>query len=204
MPNSATRTQTRARVQRGTNRRGRTDGPRSGSGRPSGVPAHVDNAPKPDGDQAVKAAALETQENEEVDENSVCWICAEPVKYYSVSQCNHRTCHVCALRLRALYKRMDCTFCKEPQPSVIFTTSADKPFSSYAPIDIPHKDSKLNIFFETQEMMEETLILLRYNCPESTCEFTATGWNDLKLHARGVHGKLMCDLCIRNKKSIRA
>jgi E3 ubiquitin-protein ligase ZNF598 len=42
----------------------------------------------------------------------VCWICAEPVKYYSVSACNHRTCHVCALRLRALYKKMDCTFCK--------------------------------------------------------------------------------------------
>jgi hypothetical protein len=43
---------------------------------------------------------------------AICWICAEPVKYYSVSGCNHRTCHVCALRLRALYKRMDCTFCK--------------------------------------------------------------------------------------------
>jgi hypothetical protein len=42
----------------------------------------------------------------------VCWICAEPVKYYSVSECNHRTCHVCALRLRALYKKTQCTFCK--------------------------------------------------------------------------------------------
>lgn len=42
----------------------------------------------------------------------ICWICAEPVKYYAVSECNHRTCHVCALRLRALYKKMDCTFCK--------------------------------------------------------------------------------------------
>lgn len=42
----------------------------------------------------------------------VCWICAEPVKYYSLSECNHRTCHVCAIRLRALYKKTDCTFCK--------------------------------------------------------------------------------------------
>jgi len=46
------------------------------------------------------------------DESEVCWICAEPVKYYSVSDCDHRTCHVCALRLRALYKNTDCTFCK--------------------------------------------------------------------------------------------
>jgi hypothetical protein len=46
----------------------------------------------------------------------VCWICAEPVKYYSVSECNHRTCHVCALRLRALYKKTQCTFCKVRGP----------------------------------------------------------------------------------------
>jgi hypothetical protein len=45
--------------------------------------------------------------------DDVCWICAEPVKYYALSECNHRTCHVCALRLRALYKKMECTFCKE-------------------------------------------------------------------------------------------
>lgn len=46
------------------------------------------------------------------EDDDVCWICAELVKYWSVSECNHRTCHVCALRLRALYKKTDCTFCK--------------------------------------------------------------------------------------------
>ncbi|KAG2052778.1 hypothetical protein BDR06DRAFT_982964 [Suillus hirtellus] len=126
----------------------------------------------------------------------VCWICAEPVKYYSVSACNHRTCHVCALRLRALYKKLDCTFCK----GVIFTTSPDALFSSYTPDMIPHKDSKLLIYFESTDMMEETLILLRFNCPDSQCDYTATGWGDLKLHVRGTHGKMMCDLCIRFKK----
>jgi hypothetical protein len=39
--------------------------------------------------------------------------------------------------------------------------------------------------------MEESLDLLRFNCPDSSCEYVATGWNDLKLHARGAHGKLM-------------
>lgn len=60
------------------------------------------------GEAEVKAAA----KAEDVDESRICWICAEPVKYFSVSECNHRTCHVCALRLRALYKKLDCTFCK--------------------------------------------------------------------------------------------
>ncbi|PFH48349.1 hypothetical protein AMATHDRAFT_196723 [Amanita thiersii Skay4041] len=130
----------------------------------------------------------------------VCFICAEPIKYYSLSACNHRTCHVCALRLRALYKKTDCTFCKEPQPTVVFTTSVDKPYAEYDLKDIPHRDLKLNIHFETQDMMEETLILLRFNCPDQDCEYTGKGWGDLRLHTRAVHGRLMCDLCIRNKK----
>jgi hypothetical protein len=56
---------------------------------------------------STSAAPLDATE-----EIPICFICAEPVKFWSLSKCNHRTCHVCALRLRALYKRMDCTFCK--------------------------------------------------------------------------------------------
>lgn len=62
--------------------------------------------------QAVTDEATHSAVGQSTEDGAVCWICAEPVKFYSVSQCNHRTCHVCALRLRALYKRMDCTFCK--------------------------------------------------------------------------------------------
>lgn len=58
------------------------------------------------------AAVTPTEGTEQqTDEADVCFICAEQVKYYSVSECNHRTCHVCALRLRALYKKKECTFC---------------------------------------------------------------------------------------------
>ncbi|KAI0807653.1 hypothetical protein C8Q74DRAFT_79098 [Fomes fomentarius] len=148
----------------------------------------------------VKDSAAADADAGTVDDGTVCWICAEPVKYWSVSECNHRTCHVCALRLRALYKKLECTFCKEPQPSVIFTTSADDLWASYTPDRVPYKDAKLAISFETQEMMEDTLILLRFNCPDPQCSFIGNGWSDLKLHTRATHGKLMCDLCIRLKK----
>jgi len=36
----------------------------------------------------------------------------EPVKYHSVAECNRRTRYVCALRLRAQYKRQEHVFCK--------------------------------------------------------------------------------------------
>jgi hypothetical protein len=39
--------------------------------------------------------------------------------------------------------------------------------------------------------MEETFILLRFNCPDPTCDYTATGWSDLKLHVRAIHSKFM-------------
>lgn len=74
---------------------------------------------------------------------------------------------------------------------MIFTKSPDAQWSSYTPDMIPYKDSKLSISFETQEMMEETLILLRFNCPDSECDYIGTGWSDLKLHARAVHAKLI-------------
>lgn len=74
---------------------------------------------------------------------------------------------------------------------VIFTASPDAEFSTYKPEDIPYKDAKLSIYFETQEMMEETLILLKFNCPDASCDYIGNGWGDLKLHTRAVHGKLM-------------
>ena len=56
---------------------------------------------------------------------------------------------------------------------------------------IPYKDAKLAVFFETQDMMEETLILLRFNCADAECDYTAPGWGDLKLHTRAAHGKML-------------
>ena len=84
---------------------------------------------------------------------------------------------------------------------MIFTTSPDAPWASYTPDKIPYKDAKLSISFETQEMMEETLILLRFNCPDPQCDFIGNGWSDLKLHTRATHGKLMW--LVSDRKSTR-
>lgn len=45
-------------------------------------------------------------------EAEVCFICASPVVYHSIAPCNHQTCHICALRLRALYKTRACAHCR--------------------------------------------------------------------------------------------
>ena len=53
----------------------------------------------------------ESAEDEDV-EADVCFICASPVVHNSIAPCNHRTCHICALRLRALYKTRACAHCR--------------------------------------------------------------------------------------------
>ena len=62
---------------------------------------------------AAQGEAASTQRNGEVDGDvDVCFICASPVVHNAIAPCNHRTCHICALRLRALYKTRACAHCR--------------------------------------------------------------------------------------------
>ncbi|KAG9319080.1 hypothetical protein KVV02_003763, partial [Mortierella alpina] len=62
-------------------------------------------------------------------------------------------------------------------------------------------DRKLNVYFEDQEMYEDTMVLLRFNCPDPTCEVACPdGWNQLKSHVKKTHKLTLCDLCVRHKK----
>ncbi|UZJ57218.1 hypothetical protein CBS101457_006538 [Exobasidium rhododendri] len=152
----------------------------------SGVPTISDSAALSDDVDAAEAEQ--------------CFICAEPVQLYSISPCNHRTCHVCAVRLRALYKKRECTFCKVTSDVLIFSTDGQKDFLSFSSEDIPLKDDKLNIYFENAINREDTLILLRFNCPDPTCDYVASGWPDLRVHAKSEHDRFLCELCVKHSK----
>ncbi|GEM11881.1 zinc finger protein [Rhodotorula toruloides] len=133
---------------------------------------------------AMAKAAEEAGETEQ--DGTLCFICAEPVQYWAVGPCNHRTCHTCSIRLRALYKKKECTFCK------------------------------LGILFESRAQLDDTLSLLRFNCPykpnhsdpvsaapdspAEACPHILSGWSDLKRHVRSSHHCTLCDLCCSNKK----
>lgn len=39
--------------------------------------------------------------------------------------------------------------------------------------------------------MEATLTLLRFNCPSENCRYVANEWDELQLHVRGVHKRLL-------------
>lgn len=62
-----------------------------------------------------KTEALDGQAD---DNAETCFICANPITHFSVAPCNHTTCHICSLRLRALYKSKDCPHCRVRSASV--------------------------------------------------------------------------------------
>ena len=137
---------------------------------------------------------------DEVVEAEVCFICASPVVHNSVAPCNHRTCHICALRLRALYKTRACAHCRTEAKFVIFTDDATKRYEDFTTADFQQVDDVLGIQYERKDIYDDTLLLLRYNCPDDGCDIACWGWPDLHRHVRSVHHKVLCDLCTRNKK----
>ncbi|KAI9199743.1 uncharacterized protein BJ171DRAFT_201996 [Polychytrium aggregatum] len=134
-------------------------------------------------------------------EEELCIICADPISWYAVGECNHRVCHMCSLRLRALYKINSCSYCKSELKDVVFTKDREAPFSSFNLARLPHHDKRTAIYFDSDESYEEAMILLRFNCPDPDCEVACPGgWAELKNHVKHVHKMKMCDLCTRHKK----
>ncbi|KAK0391586.1 hypothetical protein NLU13_1086 [Sarocladium strictum] len=146
------------------------------------------------------AAEAAKDDDTETDDGNVCFICANPVAHRSIAPCNHSTCHICGLRMRALYKTKDCAHCRTPAPFVIFTDDVQKRFEDYSDKDITTADNNIGIKYTNEDIVGDTVLLLRYNCPEPSCDFAGLGWPDLHRHVRTAHRKRMCDLCTRNKK----
>lgn len=62
--------------------------------------------------EELKSKKSKEEEEKEDEEEDICFICTEPIDYYAVAPCDHRTCHMCTLRLRALYQTKNCAYCK--------------------------------------------------------------------------------------------
>lgn len=102
--------------------------------------------------------------------------------------------------MRALYKNKGCPHCRTAAPFVIFTDDRTKLFEGYTDADITSADDNIGIRYTNEDIVGDTVLLLRYNCPDMSCDSAGLGWPDLHRHVRAVHHKRMCDLCTRNKK----
>lgn len=140
---------------------------------------------------AAPTVGAPTPAEEDAEEGEVCFICASPVRHTAVAPCNHRTCHICSLRLRALYKVKTCAHCRTESDHVVFTDDAVKQYEAFVAEDFYKADDNLGIRFENVETYDDTRLLLQYNCPEGECDVACLGWPDLHRHVKTAHGKVM-------------
>ncbi|OQE00509.1 hypothetical protein PENVUL_c050G01304 [Penicillium vulpinum] len=83
---------------------------------------------------------------------------------------------------------------------VIFTDDPVRRYEEFDKKDFARTDENLGIEYGSDEIFEDTVLLLRYNCPDEDCDVACLGWPDLHRHVKSKHSKVMCDLCTRNKK----
>ncbi|KAK3384936.1 hypothetical protein B0H63DRAFT_543017 [Podospora didyma] len=193
----ANRARGRGDASRGASGRGRGRGGRGG-GQHQGEDGSAPQQTKP---TAFKTSneAQDGAANDD-DDADVCFICANTIIHHSVSPCNHVTCHICALRMRALYKDKTCPHCRTAAPFVIFTDDGTKRFEEYTDTDIANQHDNIGVKYTSDEIAYDTALLLQYNCPDEDCDFAGLGWPDLHRHVRAAHHKKLCDLCTRHKK----
>lgn len=113
--NQTGRVETQHRSNDGSSRgsRGRGRGGRGGGGRDK--QANASRGAEASGKTTAEGESRSKQvpaATDDADDGEICFICASNVEHTSVSPCNHRTCHICALRLRALYKNKACAHCR--------------------------------------------------------------------------------------------
>ncbi|KAI8610118.1 hypothetical protein BC830DRAFT_1172959, partial [Chytriomyces sp. MP71] len=104
---------------------------------------------------ALRAAELANSSTRSHENEQHCFICTDPISWYAVGECNHRVCHLCSLRLRALLKDNNCSMCKTTLSDVIFTGESSKLFSDFQLNRMAKVDRKLSIHFDTVEAFDD-------------------------------------------------
>ncbi|KAH3671459.1 hypothetical protein WICMUC_004591 [Wickerhamomyces mucosus] len=138
------------------------------------------------------------------DENiDLCDICAEPIHISAISQCNHKTCHKCTLRQRALYEKKNCLICRTENATVIFTEESSKEFQDFKPSSfISKRDKKYGLEFTSEHGFEQTVGLLIYKCRE--CSYIANDYKEFNEHVKSSHDEQICIICASHKKEFPA
>lgn len=87
---------------------------------------------------------------------------------------------------------LTCVFSGQTESSyVIFTDDPAKRYEDFTDADFSQKDDNLGIKYENNDIFEDTVLLLRYNCPDRSCDVACLGWPDLHRHVKSKHGKVM-------------
>jgi hypothetical protein len=77
---------------------------------------------------------------------------------------------------------------------VVLTRTVGKTFedytNSFALRDMPY-DKKLRVCFDGADVYGTAMTLLRFNCPDRTCDVFCRNWGELKAHVQKAHKRML-------------
>jgi len=74
---------------------------------------------------------------------------------------------------------------------VVFAPDEEKKYDEYDDSSIVKTDASLGIKYATAAIRDDTVLLLRYNCPEPSCDVTCLSWRNLHGHVKGAHDRML-------------
>ncbi|CAI5760677.1 unnamed protein product [Candida verbasci] len=138
------------------------------------------------------------QDNFNHEGSEECVICAEQLIYAALTNCNHKTCHKCTFRQRALYEKDICLICRSENESIIITNELNKEYDFFKASGTVTFNEKYKIGFTQDYILNDTLALLDNKC--IICSETFPNFKALQDHVKEAHGKYFCLICFKNKK----
>lgn len=160
-----------------------------------------------DGSQQNKTHIVSTNDtrsklHEEGKDEESCIICTDTIIYAALSPCNHKTCHKCTFRQRALYNKRSCLVCRTENDHLIFTPEVKENYSSFKEEDIREKNDKYGILFTSEIVAKRTLQLLKFTCPFGDVgDLDYGSYEKLNEHLKISHNRTICMICTEHKKA---
>uniref|UniRef100_A0A7S3A5E2 RING-type E3 ubiquitin transferase n=1 Tax=Rhodosorus marinus TaxID=101924 RepID=A0A7S3A5E2_9RHOD len=130
------------------------------------------------------------------DQGPTCGVCTEVIVNYGVGSCGHFVCGDCAHRLRFMYRKKECPFCKTFLEELVVSESPDNDLEA-AKKGRFHYDDELQMWFQSETVMKHYRQLRKPQCPSCGSRFKTV--EALKQHVRSLHKKALCDTCVENR-----
>lgn len=157
-----------------------------------------------DSDGATDTVAAANDGAHEKDDE-LCLLCADPVTFYAVGECNHTgMCSKCFMRMRLILRDKACPMCKTTLDRVIVSREL-RSFDSFqfwgdalGPDAVLDEPSEM-LFFECRAHYDALRALREFKCRVKKCKEKKPTLAALKDHLRRDHGAEFCELCLQHQ-----
>lgn len=199
LQNSKPKTRNFRRTQSGTN--GNNNNTKNNRKKVGGNPEFIPKDVKKGKKSSIEKQVEEFDAHDAEKDDELCLICAKKLEFVALSPCNHKTCHMCSFRQRALYDKKSCLICRTENERLTFTEQIDGVYSDISKFS--SSDDKHGIDFTSEKVRDATLGLLKYKCsicPKNEApEFP--GFKKYNEHLKSAHNRMICLICANHGHS---